>query len=272
VLFNSSHILDDAKFRSEQNLKKKELPAEFLSRINNQTIDFFPWELSYVAANKLNWKPRPNMQSGAYTPWLDKNTANFISSKHAPEFYLWEMDKPNGGVACFDDRYLLNDEPHTIFSLFNNYQIVYFDSSNVLFQKSDKDRFLWLIEGEKLACEWNKWMKAPSDSLGIIRLKATIKNNALGTFRKGIYKDIIYYLDYKFKDGSEKAVRIVRDNAVNGLWINPFVERINEGLTGKQVADVRFRCSDDQLVADTILFQWQIITLAENHKESKDDE
>jgi hypothetical protein len=119
-VFNAGQQLEISKSKSEANLSTKKLNAQLLERIGKVRIDFYPWELTYAAANNLNWQPRPNLQSGAYTPWLDKNNAAFLESKSAPQFYLWEMNKPSGGVDCFDNRYLLNDEPITMFSIFNH--------------------------------------------------------------------------------------------------------------------------------------------------------
>ena len=271
LVFDNKQFMEDAKNRTQQNLEKKKLNPQLKQLIGNATIDFFPWELTYVAANNLNWKPRPNLQSGAYTPWLDKNNANFIASKNAPQFYLWEMEKPNGGVDCFDGRYLLNDEPYTIFQLMNNYKIVYSDSTQTLFQRRDKLAFSMIIEGEQLKDVWNKWIKIPTDSNNVIRIKALLKNNFIGSLRKAIYKDIIYFMDYKLSDNTEKTYRIVRENAINGLWVSPLIESINKGFAGKKVEAIRFRSSNNELVNDSISIQWQIITLAENQHTSKND-
>lgn len=270
-IFSSRTMLENARVASENNLQLKKLPKEVLDRVGKQSIDFYPWELTYAAANNLNWKPRPNLQSGAYTPWLDRNNANFISSKDGPQFYLWEMDKPNGGVDCFDGRYLLNDEPQSILALFNSYKSVYADSSIVLFQKTGKLAFPLLIEGSKGKIFWNKWLEVPEDSTGIIRLRLFVSSTNVGKIRKALYKDQTYYVDYKFEDASEKAIRIIPETAVNGLWISPFVTRIDQGLKGKKVSAIRFHCSKQNLVQETFSYQWQIITLAEKKQNSRNE-
>ena len=263
-IFKSQDLIDEAAATSNQNLLLKKLPQELLAKIGNQSIDFYPWELTYAAANNLNWKPRPNLQSGAYTPWLDRNNARFISSKEGPQFYLWEMNKPYGGVDCFDGRYLLNDEPLSIFALFNSYQKVYSDSSLVLFQKREKIALSTLIEGDKNSIAWNKWLEVPSDSSGIIRIKIGVEQTIWAKMRKAIYKDQLYFMDYKFADGKEKTIRIIPETAINGLWVNPYIERIDEIFKGKKVSAIRFHCSKPNLVETALSFQWQIITLAEN--------
>ena len=112
----------------------------------------------------------------------------------------------------------------------------------------------------------------PEDSTAIVRIIAVITNNFYGKIRKALYKDILYFMDYKLENEQVKTYRIVRENAVNGLWVSPLVERISDDLKGKKVKSVRFRCSAQNLVADPISFQWQIITLAENQKKTQHDE
>ena len=267
---NYNQTVQAALEKSAKNLQNKKLSDSLLSVIGNQSIDFFPWELTYAAANQLNWQPRPNLQSGAYTPWLDKNNANFIASKNGPEFYLWEMDKPNGGVDCFDSRYYLNDEPHTIFTLFNKYELSYADSSIALFKRQTKPRFSLVVEGSETQIPWNTWIKTPEDSNAVLRIKAPILNNLKGSLRKAIFKDIIYFVDYQLADSSVKTYRIVKENAANGLWVAPHIQRISDGLTGLHVRAIRFHCSNQSLVADSISVQWQLLTLAKNQEKAID--
>ena len=267
VSFQHKTLLKEANEQSNKNLQPRVLNPSIIEKIGTATVDFFPWELTYVAANKLNWQPRPNLQSGAYTPWLDENNAKFIASNKAANYYLWDMDKPKGGVDCFDNRYFLNDEPHTIFTLFNKYQLLYSDSEHVLFKRSERLNFDFIVEGDEQSGEWNKWIAVPTDSLGIIRIKTFFKSNFLGNLRKAIYRDAVYFMDYKMDNGDQKTYRIIPENAVNGLWVNPLIERISDGLKGRKVSEIKFRCSDSTLVQPTVLFKWQIITLAENQQQ-----
>ncbi len=271
ILFSWDKFTAEANQKSNQNLQKKILPKVILDKVGQQSIDFFPWELTYAAANSFNWKPRPNMQSGAYTPWLDKNNANFISSKNGAQFILWELDKPNGGVDCFDSRHFYNDEPFTIFAIFNKYKLCYADSSYALFERRTQNRFSLIVEGTPFKAPLNKWIKLPSDSSAIVRAEVDIKNTWQGNLRKALFKDIIYFIDYQLLDGSNFTYRIVRDNAANGLWVNPLVRRVTEEVNGKKVTAIRFHSSNNSLVEDSISVRWQILTLAKNQQALEDD-
>jgi hypothetical protein len=272
AIFHYQDLVEDSQRRTEKILNSKVLPDTLINLIGNTSIDFFPWELSYVPANNLNWQPRPNMQSGAYTTWLDRNNANFIASKKSAKLILWHKDRPNAGVDCFDDRYLLNDEPHTIFSIFNKYKVVYSDSIFALFQKSADLNFQMILEGEQQQTHWNEWIQVPIDSSGITRIKVNFENNGLGKIRKAFYKDLIYFIDYQFEDSTQKSYRILGDNAVNGLWVNPLLQGINGELKGKKVNSLRFRNSNQKLVCNNISYNWQILTFAKNQYTTSNDD
>ena len=94
------------------------LPDSIRKIIGNKTADVFPWNYSYIPASRLNWQPRPVIHSYAsYTPWLDKQNSEHITSGKSAHFYIWEysdMDFNGTELDGIDSRYLLNDEPKTI--------------------------------------------------------------------------------------------------------------------------------------------------------------
>ena len=104
-----------AKYYSYQNIQGNVLPIEIREKIGEKTIDFYPWELSYVPANNLNWKPRTTLQSGSYSSWMDGESAKNFTHENGPEFILWHLqnDKYGGNMGDYDNRFILNNEPNT---------------------------------------------------------------------------------------------------------------------------------------------------------------
>jgi hypothetical protein len=101
-------------------LEADRLPAELLARVGNKTVTVFPWEISYAAANHLQFVPFP-IFSGfmAYTPYLDEWNAAFLrDTRRAPGFVLLEW-------MSVDGRNPLLDGPATFTALFQHYE---FDS------------------------------------------------------------------------------------------------------------------------------------------------
>jgi len=106
--------------QSQRNILPNKLEHDLSKYIGDRTIDIYPWDYSYVAANGFNWIPRPLIQSYAsYTSWLDGLNQNHFASDNAPEFILWELSNKTGRdeFGDVDERYLLNDEPKTIYEL-----------------------------------------------------------------------------------------------------------------------------------------------------------
>src|SRR5207244_4410603 len=101
----------------DENLRKRLLP---------HSVDSYPHEFVWIAANDLSWRPRPVPQSYfSFTPWLDGLNANFLDSGRAPELYLWETPRLDGTATLsgVDGRLILNDEPRAMFALFRHYRV-----------------------------------------------------------------------------------------------------------------------------------------------------
>ncbi|MEX2380036.1 MAG: hypothetical protein WD530_04800, partial [Vicingaceae bacterium] len=63
TILNAKEFESRFKKRSEKNIQNSRLGQEVIDIIGQSTIDSYPWELSYFAANKeLNWKPRRTLQ------------------------------------------------------------------------------------------------------------------------------------------------------------------------------------------------------------------
>ena len=56
-----------------------------------------------------------------------------------------------------------------------------------------------------------------------------------------LYKDDLYLVDYKLKDGRVLTYRFTPNTAVDGLWCNPFVSSFNSTDITTDVVQLRFR-------------------------------
>lgn len=94
------------------------IPTHIINRIGSKTIDIFPWNISLLFENKLNYLPRPVLQSySAYTPYLEELNFRHYNSARAPEFVLYEFES-------IDNRYPLFDETKVNILLLKNYTCV----------------------------------------------------------------------------------------------------------------------------------------------------
>lgn len=241
--------------------------------INNQTIDIYPWDLTYVPANNLNWKPRTTLVSGSYSSWLDKKSSENFSIENGPEFILFHLvnDRWGGDVGSIDNRYLLNDEPQTIIEIFNNYNVVYKNNKYVLLKKARQEN---LGEPQIILSEttqWKKWIKVPDVKDGIMRAHLKIKSSILQRLKSFFYKDEQLFIEYLFSDSSVFRYRVIPANAKDGLWINPFIHSFHSVKTEPPVTEIRFLCSNYSLYEKEISIDWELIKVKEQNSASSID-
>jgi len=220
---NHTQILVD---RSNRPLTKRRLDQETLSIVGDKTIDSYPWDTLYIAANQLNWKPRPVIQSYiSYTPYLDTQNEVFFRSAQAPKYLLWEKTHFGGDLGSIDGRYLLNDEPLTLLAILSNYVTAHETVDHILLKRAETPTLRRASVTSKKQYKWEEWIEAPNittDSEDILRARITIKRTLFQKIKLLIYKEFDSYITYKFKNGEQSKYRLIIDNAQNGVWINPF--------------------------------------------------
>ncbi len=251
---------------SEINFKKIKLEKNVLDIIEQNTIDIYPWEASYIAANTLNWKPRPVFQSYiTYTPYLDRKNAHFYHSKKSPDFILWVKKRWywGGELDGIDGRYLLNDEPLTLYQILKHYKAIYENKNILLLKKSEYDLLEDIALTPERPYQWGVWIKIPENTLlnTIHRAKVNIERTFFQKIKKLLYKEFEVYITYQFENGEEKKYRIVLDNAKNGLWINPFQNKLLDYDGNQKVVAIKFTHSSDDYFKNIIMIKWELIKI-----------
>ena len=249
AVVNYSSFVKEAEDISKTRIEMHRLDKQMLEIIGTSTIDVYPNELSYVAANNFNWQPRKTLQSGGLSGWLDwKSSCNFTDS-NAVDFVLlhYTEDIYGGLMGTIDGRYLLNDEPKTLFSIFNHYDVVRQNNEVLLFKKNKKDKFLETKESEKSHFPVGKWLVVPSAKQSLLRAKIDLQHTFFGSLKSFLFKDEAAFIDYKMSNGEIRSYRFVTANASDGLWISP----LSNGpvLDGRSVIvdSIRIRTSNNKL-------------------------
>ena len=103
---------------ADEELAVNRLPAAWVERIRAAgEVDAIPWELSFVAANGLSWRPNPVIQTyHAYTEGLDQAVADHIANDGPPHLLVQFLD--------FDGRYPLWSSPEMWIAILSNYELV----------------------------------------------------------------------------------------------------------------------------------------------------
>ena len=262
AVLNYNAFKKESKFRSLERIRVNRLNDRLLVAFGKERVDVYPWDLSTLPANDLRWKPRKTLELGASTSApLSRIAAQNYAGPTAPGFVIVHLknDKWGGSFGTLDGRYLLNDEPQVIFNWLSNYR---------LFEKTDNRIFLekgssvtWKSsETSDSVANWLTWLPVPERNNGAIqRLKFKSTASFLGLIKSFLYKGEAFFIDYRFDDGKILTYRFLASNAMDGLWINPFILQPDKNFTEPQVTEIRFRCSNYSMVDDQITLNWQYL-------------
>lgn len=229
---------------SDEGLQKRVLPDSIRVAISDSPVDIYPWEISYVPANNLTWKNRPLPASfSTYTPVLDNMNASFFeSTARRPQFLLWHHEN---GIYSIDGRHLFFDEPRTLRTILNYYDIVMDDSNVSLLRVRKSVRFASPHHIGTVTVPWHTWISVPKVN-GLLTAEVSSRPTIAMRLINAVFRQNPIYISLRFVNGVETTYRIVPDNMISGLWINPFpvtVEQLRTLLSdgiAQQVVAIRF--------------------------------
>lgn len=252
--------------KEKQNLEKiaiNRLPQKARDLIGDATVDIYPYDFTILAANHLNWKPRPVIQSYiSYTSWLDKKNADHFKSGEGARYFIFRLnpsaqDQNGGKLESIDSRYLLNDEPQTFLELMRNYQLVFKDKDFMVYQKRPQRMDIGSILTKASVGKWDQWIAVPDSGGYLTRIKLHFDRSFTGDVKSLLYKDENYHMELKTVDGATFRYRIVPQNAEDGLWISPFLTSAGDSVPPKIITEVLFNCSDTRMVKNFLSYEWE---------------
>jgi len=277
VISNLSYLSDfnsfqsSVKAKSAANLSKVKLPEDVLSLVKDKTVDIIPWELSLVEANKLNWKPSPNLLSiEAYTTTLDN--INFESFFKEPRDYIFY------NFSSIDKRHPFFDQPKTFFYIFCNYKL----SSDIPeFINTSSLKNLMILEKRKLSIcsastmdntssiHWNtSHLIEASDGL-ITRAKVKFNYSTFGKIYKTLFRSPPVMMEVTYINGLRKSYRIIPENSDNGVIVSHLPKDDSEAMSffrgqlPAQVKSFSFSTSNSILYAPNIQMTFSSYKLLE---------
>lgn len=262
-----SEIKEASALQNQKNIESNRLPVEIREKISNSTVDIYPWDYTIVAANNLNWKARPVIQSYAsYTSWLDSKNASHFKSSDAPEYFIFDLNKItfdlNGEkLESIDNRYLLNDEPQTLLQIIKNYGAVYSDSNFLVYRRLEVPIEIHSVETKPQRAKWNEWVAVPDSASDFTRVKLQLKTSFSGKMKSMFYKDELYYMYYKTENGRTLQYRIVPQNAADGIWITPFYTSVGDASPVGKIKEIMVVCSDKNMVRSPFVLTWEYFSL-----------
>jgi len=269
-----SEVKEKSEHQNKQNISVNVLPDKIRHQIGQATVDIYPYDYTIVAANQLNWKARPVIQSyAAYTSWLDKKNADHFESSNAPEYFIFGLnnitsDLNGGKLESIDNRYLLNDEPQTLIELIKKYKCIYSNENFLVYQKRKQTMEIRSAITNTQSGKWNEWIAITDTTSHFSRLKLHTGRSFLGKIKSFLYKDELYYMYFKTTNGSTLKYRIVPQNATDGIWISPFYSSAGNNTPAEKITEIMVTVSDKDMVKNTFSYKMEYFDTDEKTMDS----
>jgi hypothetical protein len=195
-----------------------------LSRtLADASVDIYPWETSHIAANALNWRPRPSFASFAtYAPALDRLNASFFASTDRPRFLVWHLTSEYGGaIDGIDQRHVFWDEPAALLAIVSHYDLLSADDKLLVLEQRRSPRLQQRTFLGTSTVPWGRRLDVPPAD-GPLLAEITLPGRSpWATARRVLFRDEPAYIAVAFENGEAATFRFVPDQASTGLWLSP---------------------------------------------------
>jgi len=226
-------------------LRRRTLPASMRDRIGASPVDVYPWDASYVPANRLTWANRPLPFSyNGWTPALDGLNAAFFRSPRRPEYLVWHRGFARG-VWSIDGRHLLWDEPQTVRAIVDHYEVVDADGSVMLLRTRSSPRFGTPQPLGTSRVQWDTWVAVPGHH-GVLLATPSMEPSRILRLVRGLFREEPLWLSVRFGSGQSNTYRLLPDNMGSGVWLSPLPIAFEEmppllqESAGRRVVAMRF--------------------------------
>lgn len=227
---------------------KPTFPKEVLSIIGNKSIDFMPNEVSEIYFNRLNYNPRPAIQSYfVYNSFLlGKNQEKYLSAT-APDFVVYSIEST-------DNKYAFSEETSTLLALLQRYEPTNIWSNRLLLKKKEQTKTLRLVRQQSTVWEMgkpfalNSAIKVDSSGrkmLSVIKVKTTY--NWFGKLLNLFFQPP--HLNMELATKNEKTIyRTVPILLNKGLIVNAKMDSVTDvkqffetgSVENKEIKSVKF--------------------------------
>ncbi len=258
--FNISHLSDILLQKNPYNYVKRlvtydyednfknppvVLPQDLLDKVGNASIDIVPHQISHLFFSRLNYNPRPVIQSyQANSDWLMKKNGDKYLSKTSPEFVLFRTDG-------FREQNPFWVETDLSEALLRNYQLT--DTTIIqkdtfyLFKKNKTVKNLTINELAKIEFKLNEDIQIPK-SPNPIRFSANIHYSLKGKLARLIFQPPYLYCSVTYENGKQENFRVIDKILKGGIFINQKITTqaeasnffLNKGVDNQRVTKIRF--------------------------------
>jgi len=207
---------------------KVTLPTSDLAYIKQASVDVYPWDISVIAANKLQWQPRYVLQSyEAFHPALDLMSAAHYEGPRAPRFILYRYQSIDNQHPCLVD-------PRTWIEIYRWYDLrrVIPKKKNdlLLLERRVVPRFGESTPIGSRTAEIGQDIMLPEVGNKLLLLRADLDLSLTGQFKEHLYKVEPPKFRITYDDGETVERRLVWKNigAGSGALVSELPRNLND--------------------------------------------
>ncbi|GAB3896822.1 hypothetical protein GCM10028803_14620 [Larkinella knui] len=212
--------------------------ASIRQKIGQQTVDVIPNGISDIYLNRLNYNPRPTLQSyQSYNGYLDRKNREKYMSKTAPDWILYKYES-------IDGKYPLADETQTLLAVLQRYRVADQTSRQLFLKKNRDTKSLQLVKqatvqvrlGEKLA------LPGPDSLLHVLYVKTTY--TVYGKLLHVFFQPPQLSMTLEAENNTSVSYRVVPALLEKGMLVNARVDNLadaREFLSTQQVSHKRLK-------------------------------
>jgi len=243
------------------------LPEEIVKAVGSSTVDIFPWDVWDVYASKLDYRPRPVMQSySAYTPYLDSLNSSTFAGTRDPSFVIFRS-------LAVDNRYPWFDESLTKQTIARNFDVIDQSGDWVLLKRRAVElaRTREPIGEERRAFGERINFPATSD---LVYGRFAISYSLWGTIAKIFFQVPPPKITFRFEDGSEETFRAVVPIIKSEVLLSHFVKTSDDAKLFfqreisklKKVKDIRITASSAWAFKPRFTVNYSKVGIASNER------
>lgn len=240
-------LVDQSRENIAYALSQRQLSDSLRHEIGVASVDCYPWEFTYIAANTLKWQPRITLGAGLSPALSEMASANYYGENAVDYIILHRLNTSTDGILySLDGAYLLNDEPAVLQAMLSNYQVADSGWYGILLRRRTDPVSTSVSGYTTVDAGWDSWVGLPSDSADF--MEVSIKESLLGRIVGFIYKPDIYIIDYLMPDSTVCSYRFSPLMCESGLWIgqmastySDLIDLFGGSYTALRPIAVRFR-------------------------------
>jgi hypothetical protein len=221
------------------------LPQALLDKIGNATVDIVPHQVTYLFFNKLNYNPRPIIQSyQANSDWLMQKNGDKYLSKTAPKFVIYHLES-------FREQNPFWVETDLTKALLKNYQLT--DTTLIekdtffVFEHQPISKSLKVVSAKDITFKLDQDINLPYTDNPIV-FSANIDYSLKGKLGRLFFQPPYLHCLVTYENGRQENFRVIDKILRGGIFVSPKVTTqteaaaffLKDGKSNQKIKTIRF--------------------------------